>query len=59
MVIYFLILVLIVYLLSSNSSKEEGYETPKVFCNYYSDKEDKVVYGEIEPEKCQIPPLTF
>ena len=68
MVIYFLILVLIVYLLTAKSSKEEAYEnpqeetseeTPKVFCNYYSDKEDKVIYGEVEPEKCQIPPLTF
>lgn len=59
MMIYVLILILIVYLLSSKTSKDEGYETPKIFCNYYSEKEDKVVYGEVEPEKCQIPPLRF
>ena len=59
MIIYFLILCLIVYLLTAKSSKEEGYENTKIFCNYYSEKEDKVVYGEVEPEKCQIPPMTF
>ncbi len=44
--------------------REETFENPveqkpKIFCNYYSEEEDKLVYGEVEPEKCQIPPLKF
>lgn len=62
MTLVIIIAIILILCFFSMKSKAETFENPveqkpKIFCNYYSEKEDKVVYGEVEPEKCQIPPL--
>jgi len=52
-IIYIVIALIVIFYLLNNKNEGFAEASKKVNCTYYSETEEKMVYGLTEPDKCQ------